>query len=152
MNISRISLSSTFGLLLALVLNGQALAQDAGQITNIHGDVRIERGQETLKARLNGKVQGLDRIVTGKNSNVGILMNDKTRLALDEKSSVLIARYSFNPTTNDGSMLLKIFKGTLGAITGLLGSKSSNELEVATPTTTAGIRGTQFVVEVKQDD
>ena len=121
-------------------------------ITNLSGDVRIERGQETIKGQLNGKVAGLDRVVTGKGSSVGILLNDKTRLAVGEKSSVLIAKYSFNPANNDGGFALKVFKGTLGAVTGLLGNKSSNELEVATPTTTAGIRGTEFVVEVKQND
>lgn len=138
--------------LLGLAVHGQVVAQEAGQITNISGDVRIERGQETLKAQLNGKVNGLDRVVTGKDANVGILMNDKTRLALGANSSMLIAKYSFNPTSNDGSMGLNIFKGTLGVITGLLGSKSSNEVQVVTPTTTAGIRGTQFIVEVKQND
>jgi hypothetical protein len=142
----------------ALLLSGlgaslQASAQDAaGVITNVQGDVRIERGQENIKGELNGKVVGLDRVVTGKGASVGILLNDKTRLALGEKSTVLIAKYSFNPSNNEGGMALKVFRGTLGAITGLLGSKSSNELEVATPTTTAGIRGTEFMVEVKQND
>lgn len=139
-------------LLSCLGVHTQASAQDAGVITNLAGDVRIERGQETIKAQLNSKVAGLDRVVTGKGASVGILLNDKTRLALGEKSTVLIAKYSFNPANNEGSMALKVFKGTLGAVTGLLGTKSTNELEVATPTTTAGIRGTEFVVEVKQND
>jgi hypothetical protein len=130
----------------------QASAQEAGVITNLSGDVRIERGQEIIKGQVNGKVNGLDRIVTGKGASAGILLNDKTKLAVGEKSSVLIAKYSFNPANNDGSMALKVFKGTLGAVTGLLGSKSTNQLEVATPTTTAGIRGTEFVVEVQQND
>lgn len=138
---------------LGLLTHGAALAQsNAGVITNLDGDVRIERGQEKIPGKLNANVVGLDRIVTGKGSSVGILMADKTRLALGENSSVLIAKYSFNPTNNDGGFALKVFKGTLGAVTGLLGTKSGNQLEVATPTTTAGIRGTEFVVEVQQND
>jgi hypothetical protein len=153
MKIANVSLSFVATLFVGLAFHAQVAAQDsAGVITNVDGDVRIQRGQESLKAQVNGTVVGLDRVVTAKGASAGILMNDKTRLAVGEKSSVLIAKYSFNPTSNEGSMALKVFKGTLGAITGLLGSKPSNELEVATPTTTAGIRGTEFVVEVQQND
>ena len=149
MNSLRIS-SGLVGLALTAALTSPALAQEAGQITNIHGDVRIERGQETLKAQLNGKVNGLDRVVTGSGANVRILMNDKTKLAVGERSSVLISKYAFSPTSNDGGFAINVFRGTLGVVTGLLGGKSSNDMQVITPTTTAGIRGTQFVVEVKQ--
>ena len=69
----------------------QAFAQEAGVITNVSGDVRIERGQEIIKGQVNGKVNGLDRIVTGKGASAGILLNDKTKLAVGEKSAVLIA-------------------------------------------------------------
>lgn len=148
---SRLSLLAAGGA--ALLLASSAWAQSgAGVVRNVRGDVHIVRDGQTLPVEVNAEVQPMDRIVTGRTGRVGVTFQDNTRIALGGRSSVVVEEYAFNATDNSGSFALRMLKGTLSAITGLLSKNPDNLREVRTRTATAGIRGTEFVVHVPQTE
>lgn len=90
-----------------------------------------------------------DRIRTGADGSVGITLHDDTRLTAGPDSTLLITEFRFNPNTNEGSLLASLLKGTFSVITGLIAKHSPDNVKFKTPTMTLGIRGTEFLVDVK---
>lgn len=141
-------------LALGLVAMASPAAADmpAGLVKKLTGSVRIERGGAAVAAQVGTPVMAEDRIVTGADSSVGITLKDDMRLAAGPNSVIALDRFAFNATTNEGSLSLRIWKGTLRAITGLIGRQSPRSLDLKTRTATIGLRGTDFIVEVPAND
>ena len=90
-----------------------------------------------------------DRVRTGADGSVGITLQDETRLTAGPDSTLLITDFRFNPSTKEGSLFASLLKGTFSVITGLIAKHSPGNVNFKTPTMTLGIRGTEFVVDVK---
>lgn len=132
---------------------GGAWAQTpAGVVQMVRGDVRIEREGQTLKADVDTPVFARDRIVTQPLASVGITLRDNTRISLGGRTNMVLEEYQFSADTNDGSLAMRVLRGSLATVTGLISRKPSNNVEVRTKTATAGVRGTEFVVEVPDDE
>lgn len=124
----------------------------AGLVKKLTGTVHIERGGAAVPAQVGAMVMAEDRIVTDADSSIGITLKDDTRLSAGPNSVIALDRFAFNSTTNEGNMSLQILKGTLRAISGLIGRQSPHSLDMRTRTATIGIRGTDFIVEVPSND
>lgn len=120
----------------------------AGVIKNNEGSVEIVRGGKTIPAKVGTKLEPGDILKTSKDSSAGVMLKDETRIALGSNSQVALDKFAFNPNTNQGSMVVNIVKGTFAMISGLLVKSNPASTQIKTPTATAGVRGTYFVVEV----
>ncbi len=120
----------------------------AGVVKNTEGVVEVTHEGTTSVAQIGTKIYPGDVIKTSKNSNVGIMMKDDSRMSLGGNSRISLDRFSFNANTNEGNIAINMVKGTFAMISGLLVKHSPESATIKTPTSTAGIRGTYFVVEV----
>lgn len=135
-----------------LAFANPAFAYDAGVIKTVRGQVRIERGDRTLDAKVGDPIQELDRIMAQSESSAGISMTDETLLSIGPNSTLVINRYFYNPVTRDGQVATSILKGTLRYVTGLIGRAHPEAIKVMTANSTIGIRGTEFIVQVSGDE
>lgn len=134
---------------ICLVSSGAALAQNvAGVVKKSQGNVLIQRDSKTFPAEIGTKVLTGDVLRTSEASSTGVMLKDETRISLGPNSQVTLDKYGFNANSNSGNMFLSVFKGTLMMITGLMVKSSPGAVVVKTPTSTAGVRGTQFIVDV----
>jgi hypothetical protein len=135
-----------------LVLFSPSYATDpvepAGMIKTSRGTVTVERAGQRTPAPPGTTVEVGDRVRTGNDGYVGITLRDDTLITAGPASTLLINDFKFNTTTNTGSMLASFLKGTFGVVTGLLAKQSPESVQFKTPTTSLGIRGTEFLVEV----
>jgi hypothetical protein len=134
--------------LLSIACPAFAADVSAGMVKNLSGSVSIVRAGVSTPAQVGSEVMAQDRIVTGANSSVGMALKDDTLLSAGSGSVLVLDRFAFNTTTYEGSMSLRILKGTLRAITGLISHHSPGAMKFSTPTATLGIRGTDFIVDV----
>lgn len=133
---------------ICLLSAGAVLAQNvAGVVKKSEGNVSIQRGGKTIAASVGTQVMAGDVLRTADRSSTGVMMKDETRLSLGPNSQVVVDKYGFNADSHAGGMFISVVKGTLMMITGLL-VKNPSAVTVKTPTTTAGVRGTQFIVDV----
>lgn len=123
-------------------------AQEAGKVKNVTGDVSIIRGNETIVAKPGVKVLTVDQIRTGKDSSVGITLKDNTILSAGPNSLMSIDEFEFDTTTYQGKLDASVKKGTLGVISGKLAKNSPESVKFRTPSTTLGVRGTEFIIDV----
>jgi hypothetical protein len=124
-------------------------AEAAGTVKTSQGTVSIERAGERISVSPGTPVFAGDRVRTGADGSVGITLQDDTRLTAGPDSTLLITDFRFNPSTNEGSLFASLLKGTFSVITGLIAKHSPGSVNFKTPTMTLGIRGTEFVVDVK---
>ena len=126
-----------------------ALAADIGQIKVAKGIVTIERGGQSLPGEAGARVQGADTVRTGSDGSVGITMTDNSLLSAGPNSLLVLDRYEFDSTTNQGRFDASLRRGTLAVVSGRLASQSPDAMTLRTPSAILGVRGTEFAVSVR---
>ena len=126
-----------------------AVSGDARQGTfkTVQGEVTVVRGNVRSAAVVGGPLMATDRVLTGAKSAAAVTLKDGTVLALGPDSSVDLASFQFDPTTQGGNMLVNLARGALRVVTGIIAKVQPEQVKVTTPTTVIGVRGTDFIVE-----
>jgi hypothetical protein len=88
-----------------------------------------------------------DVVRTGGDGRVGITLTDDTLLAAGPNSELVLSEFAFNATTQEGGMLVSLWRGTLAMVTGLLAKRAPEKVNVQTRTVVLGVRGTEFIVD-----
>lgn len=122
-------------------------AQEAGMIKVVKGTVHIDRGGQKLAAAGGVTVQAGDRIVSGADGSVGIMLRDNTILTAGPNSALLIDRFSFNPKNREGALDASLTKGKLSVVSGKIAKQSPEAVKFRTPTTVLAVRGTEFIID-----
>lgn len=136
-------------LALSLVLCAGAASADerSGTFKTLEGSITLVRGERSLPAVPGGALREGDRIVTGANSAAAFALADGTVISVGPNTSLDLTHFVFDPTSQNGSLLLNLLQGTVRMITGIMGKTNPELVRVTTPTTVVGVRGTDFIVE-----
>jgi len=134
----------------ALAAAAPTRAEDIGRIKVSRGQVAVERAGAALPAAVGMRVQASDTIRTGDDGSVGITMDDDSLLSAGPDTVLVLDRYAFDPTTNQGRFDTALNKGTLAVISGRIAKQSPDAMTVRTPTAILGVRGTTFAVRANE--
>ena len=125
--------------------------ETAGTVTEIEGQAQATHtdGQSESLA-LNAPVYLGDRLSTGPQSRVSILLQDDSLLTLAPGTRLEINELVYKPQQNRRSSVFSLVQGSLMAVVGGWFGTSAEESqwEVRTPTAVAGVRGSSLVVDV----
>lgn len=139
-----ILISATFAMVAA-----PALAE-IGRIKNAtQGTVVVIRDGKSLTAKPGFKLLEGDTISTRAGQRVGITFIDDTRMAVGPSSRITLDEYKYDRARQTGRSLTSVNRGSLGVDSGNITRTGKDKMRVRTPTSTLGVRGTTFVVEVK---
>lgn len=136
--------------LLAVAGLAQAAAERSGVFKNLEGDVAVIRAGKSLPAASGGGLLEGDRIVTGPKGSAAVTLKDGTVLSVGPNSSLDLTHYVFEPTSQNGSLLINLVQGTVRMVTGIMGRTNPELIKLTTPTSVVGVRGTDFIVEATQ--
>src|SRR5574343_18355 len=78
--------------------------EPAGRIKRLTGSVRLERGGAAVAVQPGTPVFVGDRLVTGADGAVGLVLADDSLLTTGPNSTLVIERFAFDSTTHDGSL------------------------------------------------
>lgn len=120
----------------------------AGVVKKTEGSVEIIRNGQSMPATVGTIVLAGDTLRTARDAHAGVVLKDDTRVALGASSQVALDKFAFNADSHEGNLVVNVVKGTFAMISGLLVKHNPESTQIKTPTTTAGVRGTRFVVEV----
>lgn len=128
---------------------GTVTAGDArqGTVKTVQGDVTLAREASRHAVVVGDPVFRGDRILTGAHSAAALTLRDGSVLSIGPDSQFILSGFEFNATTQQGSMLLTLLQGSLRVVTGLIAHQQPEQVQVRTPTTVIGVRGTDFIVE-----
>jgi hypothetical protein len=131
-------------------LTGIATAQDThvAIVKNISGNIEILRDERTIQARPGMQLLRSDKVISGHESNAGIVFIDGTLITIGAATEIEVNQYVFEPKAAKYDFSLFIKKGTAIYSSGKLGKLAPDSVSLNTPRATVGIRGTRFLVKV----
>lgn len=113
-----------------------------GNIIYIKGSGFVQNEKGILRIEKSMQVREGDKIVSDKESFVQIKMKDGGVFSIRENTEFIINKYVFNGIEDkEEKAEYSIVKGSLRAVTGLIGKKHRENYKVSTPTSVIGIRG-----------
>ena len=119
-----------------------ATRNPAGVIALAEGDARIAPGGNSPRAAKAGDVvsEG-DLLITGKNGEIHVKMQDTAFLVVRPNTRMQVSEYVADGGDSDKGVL-SLLAGGVRAISGWIGKYNSRAYVLKTPTATIGIRGT----------
>lgn len=139
-----------FSILIAAMacMAAQPAMAEIGRIKNVTTGVQVIRDGRAMAAHSGLRLEEGDVITTGRRSRVGITLSDDTRMAVGPNSRITLNEYQYDRRRQTGRSVTSVNRGTLGVTSGNITRTGRDRMRVRTPTSTLGVRGTTFVVEV----
>jgi hypothetical protein len=127
---------------------GQTDADETiGVVRNSAGSATVTRGGNVLPATTGTRLQVGDALGTGPDGSLGVILRDNSSLSLGPSSSLVLRDFLFSPSEGKFSLLVRLSKGTMAYLSGLIGKLAPEKARFETPSATIGIRGTHFAVK-----
>lgn len=130
--------------------SGLLLAQEAGMVKLSQGNAMLERAGKRQPVVVGSKVMVNDRILTGTDGSVGIMLRDHTMLSAGPNSSLQMNKFVFNTTTHAGTIDAMVRRGSVAVISGKIAKATPENVSFSTPSMTLGVRGTEFIIDAGQ--
>lgn len=86
-----------------------------------------------------------DRIVTGPDAGLQIMLLDETTFTIGPNSSLVIDDFVYNPATGQGTISATVARGTFRFVSGKIARTQPENVNIKTPVAVIGIRGTTVV-------
>jgi len=125
-----------------------ASASPAGKITHLEGKVQIIHQGETVAAKAQAEVFATDEIKTGPKAIAELILADGSSLHIGPDSWLVLSRYKFSLAEKKPSFIAKMFKGAFVYISGAISKVHPGAVQLETPESTIGIRGTKLVIKI----
>jgi len=110
------------------------------------GSATVTRGGNVLPATTGTKLQAGDTLGTGPDGSLGVILRDDSSLSLGPESSLVLREFLFSPSEGKLGLLVRLTRGTMAYLSGLIGKLAPEKARFETPVATIGIRGTHFAV------
>ncbi len=133
----------------SLVFAVAAEAADIGQIKSAAGSVHIERNGKMIEAPVGSPVRQSDKLITGADGTVGVTFLDNSLISAGPNSMLVLDRYNYDATTATGRFDASLKKGTIAVVSGKMVKQKPESMQIRTPASVMGVRGTEFVVRVE---
>lgn len=143
---------NTRGLIAAAIASaasGQALAEQAGRVSFVTGEVTASSADGQTRALKRGDIiNGGDKIQTGV-GRLQIRFSDGGFVSLQPNTVFGVDQYLYaNKPPEETSLFFSLLQGGMRTVTGAIGKVNKQAYKVRTPVATIGIRGTEYLARV----
>ena len=115
----------------------------AARLVLVNGRVTAESATGVVRTlAIGGAVYAGDTLQTGGNAAAVLAFRDDSRVTLQADTRFKVEDYRYEPQgAQPGNVLLRLVRGSLRAVTGLIARREPQAFRVATVTATIGVRG-----------
>jgi hypothetical protein len=118
-----------------------------GGIGAIRGDIEITSPNgQTRKGAPGMPVYLNDHVHTRSNARLQVVLADETVFTMGPDSDMVLDEFVYDPNTSVGKITARWTKGVFRFVSGKVARESPSNMKVIGPTSTIGIRGTDFQV------
>jgi len=135
-------------IVIILLLTYALIAKDVARVKSIKGEVVVKRDKKIVTLKIGSKLYESDLIMSKKNSSIGIMFNDGSRISLGAKSIFSIKKFIVNPVKKEFDVDISLIKGKASFSSGDVGKLAPESVKFHIPEGIIGIRGTKFMVEI----
>lgn len=131
------------------VASGSALAEQAGRVSFVTGDVRATATDGSVRSLARGDIINTgDKINTGA-GRLQLRFTDGGFVSLQPNTVFGVDQYLYaNKPPEETSLFFSLLQGGMRTVTGAIGKVNKQSYKVRTPVATIGIRGTEFRARV----
>ena len=119
-------------------------------VKSFRGSATILRGQTTIPVQQGTHVLLNDTLRTLADGQLGVILQDGTRLSLGPNTELKVDRFIYEPAEGRFGLLLMMARGALAYVSGKIAQFSPGSVSVETPVGILGLRGTEFAVSLAQ--
>ena len=131
------------------------LAQDTGPIgyvKTVTGEAVVSTAGQRVRAEVGTPVYQGSQLKTGAGAAMGVTFRDDTMMSFGPDTTFSVDEYVYNPAQGKMRPGTRLSRGTLNYISGVIARLKPDAVSVSTPAGVIGVRGTQFVAKVQEDD
>jgi hypothetical protein len=121
---------------------------EIARVKTSSGSAIVQRGAVQLPARTGQDLHAGDLLVTGKDGRISLTFIDNTRFAVGPNSRIAVSKFEYDRTRQQGSFVTRVDRGSLAVVSGKIATSGRDAMQVRTPNSLLGVRGTRFIVEV----
>ena len=132
----------------SIALIASSASAEIARIKAASGPAIVERGAARLPAATGQSLLAGDWLVTGKDGRISLSFIDNTRFAVGPNSRVAVSKFEYDRTRQQGSFVTRVDRGSLAVVSGKIAKSGRDAMQVRTPNSLLGVRGTRFIVEV----
>jgi len=125
-----------------------SVEEPIGNVAALTGVATVVRNKDSIALKLKDDIYLNDAVRTAASSSLGITFNDGTTFHLTANAKITIDDYVYEDGGNKNAGAFDIAKGTVAFVAAAV-AKTGN-MQITTPTSTLGIRGTTGLVEVPE--
>lgn len=127
-------------------------ATPAGVTQFAVGEVNVRRVDGQAEALVKGKdIESGQAIVTGPTGRAQVKFSDGGLVSLQPNTEFKVSNYVDQADPKEDRFLVDLLRGSMRAITGLIGKRNRDNYKVMTSTATIGIRGSGFNASYNPD-
>ena len=134
--------------------NPPASSGAVATVTHLSGTLTVKRSDGSTRfLSVKSNISEGDTVVTAQGTYARMKFADGAETVLRPDSQMKVDAYKYEDKKPEGdNVLLSLIKGGMRSVTGLLGKRNRDKVQIATPTATIGIRGTHFGLLVCNND
>lgn len=137
----------------AIACAAPAWAEPAiGYVKTLEGEAYVERagGREALT--LGAPLYQNDVCETAESGTLGMTFRDNMVLSMGPNTRLTLASFEFEPVEKKLGVLLRMARGTLQYISGLVAKLAPEAVTIETPVANIAVRGTRFALRVEEEN
>jgi len=135
--------------LLTLPASAQTAAPPVGYVKTVTGEAWVTSAGQNMRAVPGTPVLLGSQLKTLAKSSLGVTFKDNTLMSFGPDTELTVDDYLYAPAQDQLKLGVRLSKGSLNYISGVIARLKPDAVRVATPTGIIGVRGTQFVVQVE---
>ena len=118
----------------------------SAKVVSLQGDLQaVDASGQRRRESEGGSFYPGDTIETGANTRVVVAFRDDSRITLGSNTRFRVDNFVYDEkNAAEGRFLVSLLKGTVRALTGLIGKANHKNVGFTTATATIGVRGTGF--------
>ena len=121
--------------------------ETAGVVRVSAGPATVTRDGRVFPAAVGTTLRAGDTLATGPGGSLGVILRDNSSLSLGPESRLVIRKFLFAPAEGKLGLIVRLSRGTLACISGLIAKLAPESVRFETPSATIGIRGTRFALK-----
>lgn len=138
-------------LLMALAPLSQAQTEAIGYVKTVTGDAWVITAGQRVKAQPGSAVLLGSLLKTSRSATMGVTFKDDTVMSFGPDTELTVDEYLYAPAQNQLKLGARLSRGSLNYVSGVIARLKPEAVSVKTPTGIIGVRGTQFVARVEDD-
>ena len=129
----------------------QTTPEPVGYVKTVTGEAFVVTASQSVKAQPGTAVLLGSLLKTSKASSMGVTFKDNTLMSFGPDTEMSVDEYLYAPAEGDLKLSTRLTRGTLNYVSGVIAKLKPTAVTVKTPTGIIGVRGTQFVAKVEQE-